>query len=203
MAERERERNRSYDVYQSNLDYKSKAREWRAKAAKLVKGKDFQPMWNGHGYTAYLVDPERPYPDGKYPATRQLHIFKELLPPGGSNIEHKHLDEAAVFILFGHGHSMIGGWKDDERATTVGERFDWEAGDIVLVPPNTWHVFFNDDKEKPAIFLGITSTVLKYLGIYDLEHHGNEGRKPWDERAHTGDFDKWWKEAQAKAMGMK
>ena len=73
------------------MDFKKHAKEERAKAAKIVKGKDFQPQWTGHGYTAMLVQPDIRYADGKLPATKQLQIFKEMIPPGGSNIEHKHL----------------------------------------------------------------------------------------------------------------
>ena len=202
LAERERERNISFEVYQANLDFKKHAKEERAKAAKIVKGKDFQPKWNGHGYTTYLIDPKLRYADGKLPATKQLHIFKEMIPPGGSNIEHKHLQEAVVFLLYGRGHTFIGGEKDEERATSVGDRYEWEAGDLIMVPPNMWHVFINDDQEKPALFLGITTTLLDHLGIAEMEHHGSEGRKPWDDETTRKDFEKYWREAQEQAANI-
>ncbi|MBI4258415.1 MAG: cupin domain-containing protein [Thaumarchaeota archaeon] len=171
--ERERVRNYSYDTYQENLNFEAKMISERLKAKRIFRSEEINVQWNGHGYTHYIED---------WPL-KTIRVFYGDIPPKGHNIEHKHVSEAVTYIVKGHGHTFIGGTKDDERATTVGERVEWKAGDFLMVPPNIWHVFYNDDEKEWARFMGITSPILKQIGLAATHHHGNEGRSPIPE--HT------------------
>ncbi len=164
--ERERERNVSYEQYQERLDFEQKMIEQRLKAKRIVRSEEVETQWNGHGFTYY--PPNWPL--------RMIRVFYEDIPPGGHNIEHKHREEAVTYIVSGHGHSFIGGTKDDERATTVGQRFDWKAGDFLMIPSDIWHVFYNDSKTEWARFMGILNPLLEYVGLATTHHHGHEGR---------------------------
>ncbi len=166
--ERERVRNVSYDVYQETLNFESKMIAERLKAKRIVRSEEINVQWNGHGYTYYPPD---------WPL-KTIRVFYEDIPPLGHNIEHKHLEEAVTYIVKGHGHTFVGGTRDDERATTHGERFDWKAGDFLMVPPNVWHQFHNDDPKEWARFMGITSPILRHIGLAYTHHHGDEGRSP-------------------------
>jgi mannose-6-phosphate isomerase-like protein (cupin superfamily) len=68
-------------------------------------------------------------------AAAMTNIFEEA-PHSGS---HKHTHtEAMLYVLEGRGYSIVDG-----------ERFDWEAGDAVHVPPRmTAHEHFNDSDAR-------------------------------------------------------
>jgi len=163
--ERDRERNVSYDTYQAMLDFENKMIQQRLKAKRVIKNKEVNVQWNGHGYSYYPTE---------WPL-KMITLHYEDIPPNGHNVEHKHIQEAVVFMLKGHGHAFIGGSKDEERATTIGQRIEWEAGDALMVPSGIWHVFYNDGDEW-ARFLGIHNPLLTYLGLSSVRHHGHEGR---------------------------
>jgi gentisate 1,2-dioxygenase len=164
--ERERERNVSFETYQSHLDFEKKMTEERLKARRIVRSEETNVQWNGHGFTYY--PPNWPL--------KTIRCFYEDIPPLGHNIEHKHLYEAVTYIVYGRGHTFIGGTKDEERATTMGEKLDWKGGDFLMVPPNIWHVFYNDDDKQWARFMGIVCPVVEHIGLASTSHHGNEGR---------------------------
>lgn len=164
--ERERERNASFEQYQARLDFEEKMTAERLKAKRIVRSDEINVQWNGHGYTFYPPD---------FPL-KMIRVFYEDLPPLGHNIEHKHLEEAVVFIVKGHGHAFIGGAKEDERASTIGEKIPFKAGDFLMVPSNIWHVFYNDDEKEWVRFLGILNPLLTYIGLASTQHHGHEGR---------------------------
>ncbi|MHB2036116.1 MAG: hypothetical protein ACYCPW_05155, partial [Nitrososphaerales archaeon] len=74
--ERERERNVSYEQYQSRLDFEQKMIAERLKAKRIVRSEDVETQWNGHGFTYYPPD---------FPL-KMIRIFYEDIPPGGHNI---------------------------------------------------------------------------------------------------------------------
>lgn len=67
----------------------------------------------------------------------ESHI--EDMCPGARSQNHGHMNEAVFYILEGRGHEVHDG-----------QRYDWEAGDVVIVHNNCVHQHFNDDPERPA-----------------------------------------------------
>ena len=59
--------------------------------------------------------------------------------PGGRSQKHGHVNEAAFYILDGHGYEIHDG-----------VRYDWKAGDVAIVHNNCVHQHFNADAERPA-----------------------------------------------------
>jgi uncharacterized RmlC-like cupin family protein len=51
----------------------------------------------------------------------------------------------------------------------VEKRFEWEAGDVVYVPPNTISQHFNANGDKPARIAVITNRIYRKSGLNDLE----------------------------------
>ena len=49
------------------------------------------------------------------------------------------------------------------------KRYDWEAGDIIYVPPNTIHQHFNADADRPARLISTINRIFKHCGLNDLE----------------------------------
>ncbi len=57
-----------------------------------------------------------------------LHIHIEEYGPGGVSQKHGHVNEAAFYILDGRGYEIHDG-----------VRYDWQAGDVVVVHNNCVH----------------------------------------------------------------
>ncbi len=87
--------------------------------------------------TACLVDPRLGF------ANSIANVGLSEIDPGSKTGKHKH-SEAIVFILSGKGYSII-----HEK------RYDWEEGDALYIPPDTYHQHFNTDHQKPARFLRV------------------------------------------------
>ncbi|MFQ5825855.1 MAG: cupin domain-containing protein [Dehalococcoidia bacterium] len=68
-----------------------------------------------------------------------LVLFTEDFPPGGVSQRHGHMNEAVFYILEGRGYEIHDG-----------ERFDWEAGDVVIIPAGCVHRHVNADSEHSA-----------------------------------------------------
>ncbi|WP_338603006.1 cupin domain-containing protein [Sulfolobus tengchongensis] len=68
-----------------------------------------------------------------------IHIHVEEYAPGARSQMHGHVNEAMFYILDGKGYDIHDG-----------EKLEWEAGDVVIVPNHTVHQHFNADPNKPA-----------------------------------------------------
>ena len=55
-------------------------------------------------------------------------------------------------------------WKPQDEI----KRFEWEAGDVIYVPPCTIHQHFNGDPERPARLISCTNRIYKNSGLNDL-----------------------------------
>ena len=83
-------------------------------------------------YSRHYVEPK----DG---ITQTFHLHLEEYGPGGKSQKHGHVNEAAFYILDGHGYEI----HDNQR-------YDWEAGDIAIVHNNCVHQHFNGSETEPA-----------------------------------------------------
>jgi len=104
----------------------------------------------GH-WNKNIITPETAPPQSLY-----LHI--QCLPPGGANGCHGHQNEAMFYILEGRGYEVHDG-----------KRYDWEAGDVVIVNNDCVHQHFNADPHKPARML-----VIKTKPLYMFMHLINQ-----------------------------
>jgi quercetin dioxygenase-like cupin family protein len=73
-----------------------------------------------------------------------MAMYVHQLPPSCHTETHKH-GWATVFVLSGHGYSIVDG-----------ERHDWSAGDMINVPAGAWHQHFNTDPEQVSQHLLIS-----------------------------------------------
>ncbi len=65
--------------------------------------------------------------------------FFEDFPGGTQGLRHGHMNEAVFYILKGRGYEIHDG-----------EKYEWEAGDIVIVPNGAVHAHFNADPVESA-----------------------------------------------------
>jgi uncharacterized RmlC-like cupin family protein len=56
-------------------------------------------------------------------------------------------------------------WKPQDEV----KRYEWEAGDVIYIPPNTIHQHFNAAADEPARLISAINRIYKYCGLNDLE----------------------------------
>ena len=57
-------------------------------------------------------------------------------------------------------------WKPQDEV----KRYEWEAGDVIYIPPNTIHQHFNADPKRPVRLISLRSTAsTRACGLNDLE----------------------------------
>jgi len=49
------------------------------------------------------------------------------------------------------------------------KRYEWEAGDVIYIPPNTASQHFNLDAERPVRLISAVNRIYKASGLNDLE----------------------------------
>lgn len=108
--------------------------------------------------------------------TLQSHFVR--IEPGGSNGGHGHQNEAAFYILEGQGYEIHDG-----------KRYDWHAGDLVVVHNDCRHQHFNASQTAPATALVLKAKALwMFLG---LTQQGKRSTVPEGAEADYGEREDW------------
>ncbi len=124
-------------VYERELLQAHQAQGEQAAARKITHYRDVTLRVSPRGTrTALLVDSSL----GFKTSGLSMAIFE--MAPGKSQARHRHPGEAILYIVRGRGYTVI-----DER------RYNWQAGDAVLVHHYAWHQHFNDDPDQPAVVI--------------------------------------------------
>ncbi len=104
-----------------------------------------------------------------------VDIYMQIIPGGSRSGKHRQLAEEALYVLEGHGYDLhvdcdveitdTYHWKPQDEV----RRYEWEAGDMIYVPPNTISQHFNADPTHPVRLISATNRIYKYCGMNDLE----------------------------------
>lgn len=70
---------------------------------------------------------------------QSIETHMDVFAPGQYSQKHGHMNSAVFYILEGKGHEIHDG-----------VRYDWQAGDAVIVGNARVHQHFNDDRTRPA-----------------------------------------------------
>jgi gentisate 1,2-dioxygenase len=85
-----------------------------------------------------------------------MACWVQLLRPGLETNAHRHTGSAVYNVVRGKGATVIDG-----------QRFDWNKGDIIAVPPWALHEHRNTSSTEDAVLFSIQDTpVLEALGLY-------------------------------------
>jgi quercetin dioxygenase-like cupin family protein len=93
--------------------------------------------------------------------TQNIQVHFVEIPPGKSNHGHGHQNEAVFYILQGSGYEI----HDDER-------YDWEAGDLVVVHTDSVHRHFNDGNETAKALVMKAKSTWMYFGLIQQGRSG-------------------------------
>jgi quercetin dioxygenase-like cupin family protein len=104
-----------------------------------------------------------------------VDAYMQIIPAGSRSGRHRHLAEECLYVLEGRGYDLHQDcdveitdtyhWKPQEEV----KRFEWEAGDIIYVPPNTIHQHFNADPDRPVRLISAINRIYRHSGLNDLE----------------------------------
>lgn len=129
------------------------------KPKRVSKGKEVKLEYDparGHWFS-FLIHPSKGFDN------KSIQVFVRTIPPGCHTATHRH-GEAIIHVIKGKGYSIIGD-----------ERYEWETGDTILIPPHAWHQHFNSDPDNPVIHLAATTgAMLNSLGMNLMEPKGDK-----------------------------
>ncbi len=113
-------------------------------------------------------------------ANRTFGMYIHQMPPAAHTETHKH-GEAIVYVLSGHGYSIV-----------EGDRYDWRAGDCIFVKPGQWHQHFNTDPEQVSQHVALYTQPLRE-SVYEngqvVEAMAEDDYEPAPYDAPAGE---WW-----------
>ena len=99
-----------------------------------------------------------------------VDAYMQVIPPGSKSGKHRHLAEECVYVLEGRGYDLHQDcdveitdtyhWKPQDEV----KRYEWEAGDVIYIPPNTIHQHFNADPDRPVRLISSINRIIKYCG---------------------------------------
>jgi gentisate 1,2-dioxygenase len=96
------------------------------------------------------------HPQTGGPVMPTMACWAQLLRPGERTQAHRHTGSAVYHVVQGEGATIIDG-----------QRFVWNKGDIVALPPWALHEHANTSESKDAVLFSIQDTpVLAALGLY-------------------------------------
>jgi len=161
------------DLYQALLDDASTAPERNAKRKKILKPEDMPWEMSRQGLLKHLLN------EGMNTRMETVDAYMQIIPPGSYSGRHRHLAEECLYVLEGHGYDLHQDcdveitdtyhWKPQEQI----QRFEWQAGDVIYIPPNTIHQHFNASPDKPVRLISAINRIFKACGLNDLEQLEN------------------------------
>jgi len=156
-------------LYQSLLDNAIAAPSRNAKRRKILHPEDMPWEMSRQGLLKHLLNEQM--------NTRMetVDAYMQIIPPGSRSGKHRHLAEECLYVVEGRGYDLHQDcdveitdtyhWKPQAEV----KRWEWEAGDVIYIPPNTIHQHFNASTEKPVRLISAINRIYKYCGLNDLE----------------------------------
>ena len=156
-------------LYQGMLDDVANAPARNAKRRKIVRPDDMPWEMSRQGLLKHLLN------EGMNTRMETVDAYMQIIPGGSRSGKHRHLAEECLYVLEGRGYDLHQDC-DVEITDTYHwivqpevKRYEWEAGDIIYIPPNTVHQHFNADPDRPVRLISAINRVYKFCGLNDLE----------------------------------
>src|SRR5499427_6806391 len=157
------------DLYQALLDHAENGPARNAKRKKIVHPDDMPWELSRMGLLKHLLN------EGMNTRMETVDAYMLIIPPGSKSGRHRQLAEECLYVLEGRGYDLHQDcdveitdtyhWKPQDEI----KRYEWEAGDVIYIPPSTIHQHFNADPLRPVRLVSVTNRIYKYCGLNDLE----------------------------------
>ncbi len=156
-------------LYQDLLDDAATAPARNAGRRKVLHPADMPWEMSRQGLLKHLIN------EAMNTRMETVDAYMQIIPPGSRSGRHRHLAEECLYVLEGRGYDLHQDcdveitddyhWKPQDEI----KRFEWEAGDVIYIPPNTIHQHFNADPARPARLISSINRIFKHCGLNDLE----------------------------------
>src|ERR1043166_2958531 len=160
-------------LYQALLDDAQQAPARNAKRKKVLHPEDMPWELSRHGLLKHLLN------EGMNTRMETVDAYMLIIPPGSKSGKHRQLAEECLYVLEGRGYDIhvdydveitdTYHWRPQDEV----KRFEWEAGDVIYIPPNTIQQHFNADAERPVRLISVVNRIYKACGLNDLEQLEN------------------------------
>ena len=160
-------------LYQALLDDAIEAPVRNSKRKKIVHPEDMPWEMSKQGILKHLLNEQM--------NTRMetVDAYMQIIPPGSRSGKHRQLAESCIYVVEGKGYDLHQDcdveitdtyhWKAQDEV----KRFEWEAGDVIYIPPNTICQHFNADPDRPVRLIVAVNRIYKQCGLNDLEQIEN------------------------------
>ncbi len=156
-------------LYQGMLDDVANAPARNAKRKKIVRPDEMPWEMSRQGLLKHLLN------EGMNTRMETVDAYMQIIPGGSRSGKHRHLAEECLYVLEGRGYDLHQDC-DVEITDTYHwivqpevKRYEWEAGDLIYIPPNTVHQHFNADPDRPVRLISAINRIYKFCGLNDLE----------------------------------
>ena len=156
-------------LYQAKLEDAAAAPVRNAKRRKILHPEDMPWELSPQGLMKHLLN------EGMNTRMETLDAYMLIIAPGSRSGKHRQLAEECLYVLEGRGYDLhqdcdvditdVYTWKPQAEV----KRYEWEAGDVIYIPPNTIHQHFNASGEKPVRLISAINRIFKASGLNDLE----------------------------------
>ena len=156
-------------LYQGLLEDAATAPARNAKRAKVVHPEDMPWEMAKQGLLKHLMN------EAMNTRMETVDAYMQIIPPGSKSGKHRHLAEECLYVLEGKGYDLHQDcdveitdtyhWKPQDEV----KRYEWEAGDVIYIPPNTIHQHFNSDPDRPVRLISAINRIYNKFGLNDLE----------------------------------
>jgi quercetin dioxygenase-like cupin family protein len=156
-------------LYQGLLDDAAAAPVRNAKRKKVVHPNEMPWEMSRQGLLKHLLHEQM------NTRMESVNAYMQIIPPDSRSGKHRHLAEECVYVLEGRGYDLHQDcdveitdtyhWKAQDEV----KRYEWEAGDVIYIPPNTIHQHFNADPARPVRLISAINRIYEKFGLNDLE----------------------------------
>jgi len=156
-------------MYKDLLEEAQTAPARNAKRKKIIRPADMPWEMSRQGLLKHLINEQM------NTRLETVDAYMQIIPPGSRSGRHRHLAEECLYVLEGRGYDLHQDcdveitdtyhWKPQDEV----KRFEWEAGDVIYIPPNTIHQHFNADPNQPVRLVSAINRVYRKCGLNDLE----------------------------------
>jgi len=153
----------------SLLQEATEAPERNAGRRKVLKPQDMPWEMSRQGILKHLLN------EDLNTRMETVDAYMQIIPAGSRSGKHRHLAEECLYVLEGRGYDLHQDcdveitdtyhWKPQDEV----KRFEWEAGDVIYVPPNTIHQHVNADPDRPVRLISAINRIYRQCGLNDLE----------------------------------
>ncbi|MDX3894505.1 MULTISPECIES: cupin domain-containing protein [Pusillimonas] len=156
-------------LYQELLEDAAQLPSLQSKRKKVVHPEEMPWEMSRQGLLKHLLN------EKMNTRMESVDAYMQLIPPGSRSGKHRHLAEECLYVLEGRGYDLHQDcdveitdtyhWKAQDEV----KRYEWEAGDVIYIPPNTIHQHFNADPDRPVRLISAINRIYEKFGLNDLE----------------------------------